>query len=290
LLAAEGPGKQMLIVDECHRAGAPTNALALRGDYAATLGLSATPIREFDSGFEDYVAPALGEVIYEYSYADALEDEVITPFRLRNVRVPLAPDEDEEVQRLSRAIGRRLGVTGGVPPSHDERLQRLLLARARVVNSARSRLPVAVRLALDHRGSRTIVFHETIAGANAIAAGIEAQGISVAVYHSGISESFRRESLRLYRRGRFDVLVTCRALDEGMNAPETTVGIIASGTASTRQRIQRLGRILRPAEGKSEAVIYTLYASDQEEERLLAEATDDSLCASVDWLQSGPVA
>jgi superfamily II DNA or RNA helicase len=84
--------------------------------------------------------------------------------------------------------------------------------------------------------------------------------------------------------------VTCRALDEGMNAPETTVGIIASGTASTRQRIQRLGRILRPAEGKSEAVIYTLYASDQEEERLLAEATDDSLCASVDWLQSGPVA
>src|SRR5690348_1503928 len=60
-----------LIVDECHRAGSEVNRLALRGQHAAALGLSATPVREYDEGFEEYVAPVLGPVIFEYDYQAA---------------------------------------------------------------------------------------------------------------------------------------------------------------------------------------------------------------------------
>src|SRR5262245_46647894 len=44
-----------LVVDECHRAATPLNSLALGGFYKATLGLSATPERQYDAGFEEYL-------------------------------------------------------------------------------------------------------------------------------------------------------------------------------------------------------------------------------------------
>jgi superfamily II DNA or RNA helicase len=103
------------------------------------------------------------------------------------------------------------------------------------------------------------------------------------VYHSRIGHVVRRENLRLFRRGVFDVLVCCRALDEGMNVPEASVAIVASSTASTRQRIQRLGRVLRPAPGKTSATIYTLYATSQERERLIREERSVTEYATVRW-------
>jgi superfamily II DNA or RNA helicase len=62
---------------------------------------------------------------------------------------------------------------------------------------------------------------------------------------------------------------------------------MASSTASHRQRIQRLGRILRPSKGKVEATVYTLYATDEERDRLLLEAQGLSEISSVTWLEGG---
>ena len=53
--------------------------------------------------------------------------------------------------------------------------------------------------------------------------------------------------------------MTCRALDEGLNVPDTSVGIIVASTKSVRQRIQRMGRILRTSEGKEVGSIVTLF-------------------------------
>ncbi len=89
--------------------------------------------------------------------------------------------------------------------------------------------------------------------------------------------------LTSYRRGELDVLVTCRALDEGFNVPETEIGIIAASTATRRQRIQRLGRVLRPAEGKSGALIYTLVATKPEVVRLHEEEAELEGVADVTW-------
>lgn len=47
-----------LIVDECHRAGSLVNSLALKAPHKATLGLSATPERSFDKGFEERLVPS----------------------------------------------------------------------------------------------------------------------------------------------------------------------------------------------------------------------------------------
>jgi superfamily II DNA or RNA helicase len=57
-------------------------------------------------------------------------------------------------------------------------------------------------------------------------------------------------------------------LDEGIDVPDANVGIIVSGTGSSREFIQRLGRILRPAEGKDKAILYELISKETGEVRV----------------------
>jgi superfamily II DNA or RNA helicase len=158
-----------------------------------------------------------------------------------------------------------------------------LQKRAGVSAQARMRIPVAVKIVEEHRGVRTIIFHERVSAAATLYKILKERNHSVTIYHSQIAPDWRRDNLRLFRQGMFDVLVSCRALDEGMNVPETAVAIIASSTASHRQRIQRLGRVLRPSRGKDKAVIYTLFATEQEKKRLNAEESRLEGVASVLW-------
>ena len=64
------------------------------------------------------------------------------------------------------------------------------------------------------------------------------------------------------------MLVACRAIDEGFDFPRAQVAVIASGTKSIRQRIQRIGRVLRSAPDKEDAIIYTIYLNGLEEAAL----------------------
>jgi superfamily II DNA or RNA helicase len=45
--------------------------------------------------------------------------------------------------------------------------------------------------------------------------------------------------------GRYPALVANRVLDEGVDLPDVKVAIVIGGSASPRQAVQRLGRILR---------------------------------------------
>jgi superfamily II DNA or RNA helicase len=274
-----------LIVDECHRAGSPENAKALQGTFSAALGLSATPQREYDRGFEEYVVPALGPVIYQYNYAQAYADGVVAPFSLMNVQVDLLPDEQHEYALLTKraAVLLRHVRAGKGDVGIEERLKRILQMRAAVSATAKMRVPVAAKLVEENRGSPTIVFHERVSSADALFDVLRQRNHSVCLYHSKVAPVLRRDNLRLFRRGVFDVLISCRALDEGMNVPETVVAVIASSTASQRQRIQRLGRVLRPARGKQRALIYSLYATRHEQKRLLREAAQLDGVADVMW-------
>ena len=278
-------GKTFLIVDECHRAGSPENAKALHGNFVAALGLSATPQREYDEGFEDHVVPALGPVIFEYDYVQAHEDGVVASFDLVNVQVELLEHEKEKYDKLTKRAAvllRKLRGTQAEPGS-EEKLKRVLQMRAAISATAMMRLPVAAKIVDDNRGARTLVFHERVASAKTLFDILQRRKHSVCLYHSKIAPEVRRDNLRLFRRGVFDVLISCRALDEGMNVPETTVAVIASSTASQRQRIQRLGRVLRPAKGKKKAFIYTVYATEQEHQRLFREAARLEGVADVMW-------
>lgn len=279
-LHAEGRArKSFLIVDECHKAASPKFRAVLEIEKSASLGLSATPDRPYDDGLNDVLVPALGAVIYQYSYRDALRDGVIVPFLLRNIVFELEEDDQAEYDRLTSAIARSIQSRG----LEDERTVALLLRRARVLNLSLNRIRLALRIVASHRGKRTIVFHEDIEACEVILEVLRQAGVRCGIYHSRMKLRDRAETLSRYRQGVIDVLVTCRALDEGFNVPETQIGIIAASTATRRQRIQRLGRVLRPVAGKEQAIVYSLVATNPEIQRLRDEEREMDGIAEVSW-------
>lgn len=269
----------MLVVDECHKAASPKFRTVLSIPKIASLGLSATPERPYDEGLDEVLVPALGSIFFEYTYADALEDQVIVPFTLRNIVFELEEDRQEEYDKLTRAIARAIAKEG----VDAERSVALMLRRARLLSLSLNRVRLALRLVAAHRDQRVLVFHEDIAACDLIYHVLADNQVAAGVYHSRMTVRARAEVLGSYRRGEIEVLVTCRALDEGFNVPETEVGIIAASTATRRQRIQRLGRVLRPSPGKDGAVIYSLVATGPEIARLQVEEEELEGVAEVVW-------
>ena len=141
LVSSEVP--VMLIVDECHRVGSHANSLALSGDHIATLGLSATPERDYDEAFEEIIRPALGPIVFSYSLADAAADCVIAPYDMVNIRVPFLPDEERRYDALTKRIA--LASRKNDTPDDSDNLKVLLMRRARISARASFRVPVAVR-------------------------------------------------------------------------------------------------------------------------------------------------
>ena len=278
------PPPVFLIVDECHRSGSLENSKSLtKIDAVAHLGLSATPEREQDEGFTAHIEPALGPIIFRYGYDQALKDGVICGYELINIKVPMTEAERADYAKHTAKVGR---VAGSVNAGKIDvqQLKLALIARSRMATRVVSRLVTAALLAKQHKGERTIIFHEQIEGCDLLNRSLRKAGINSASYHSKLGDEIRKSNLHEFRRGTFNTLITCRALDEGMNAPETTVAIIASSTSSTRQRIQRLGRVLRPHGNKTKAIIYSLYCTESEELALKEEATNNPQ-AQVRWME-----
>ena len=71
--------------------------------------------------------------------------------------------------------------------------------------------------------------------------------------------------LERFHSGEYSVVVTSQVLNEGVDVPAASVGIVLSGSGSTRENVQRLGRILRKYAGK-QAVLYELVARGTAEE------------------------
>lgn len=81
------------------------------------------------------------------------------------------------------------------------------------------------------------------------------------------SQREREEILERFRSGQYIRVVTSRILEEGVDVPDASIAIILSGTGSSREFIQRLGRILRKREGKH-AKLYELVSMGTVETRL----------------------
>ena len=278
-------GRWFLIVDECHRSASEANRKVLHGNYVATLGLSATPRRQYDDLFERVVSKILGPIIFRYEYEDALRDGIISDFELWNICV--TPDELEQKQldADNRAIYMERRRLNDVGVETSLRLRNLLMRRSRHSQQVNSRVLATIAFVERFRGSRGLIFHESIQSANLIASELARRQHRVRAYHSKLGAATRYLNLLLYVRGQIDILVACRALDEGLDVPRTEFGIICASTASIRQRIQRLGRVLRPHREKKLANVITMYVLPTEREALRLESQRLQGLAMVRWFE-----
>lgn len=156
----------------------------------------------------------------------------------------------------------------------------LSFKRKETVCLAEARNKCAVRLIeLLGVGRKIIVFGERISQAEELYKTLQQYFPGkIGRYHSKMGEQANKNTIERFRVGEIRVLIACKSMDEGINISDISVGIVLSGTAGQRQRMQRLGRIVRRADGKDYASLYYLHAAETSEEQcFLPSITENSV-------------
>ncbi len=252
-----------LLVDEVHHL-ASTQFLHIAKMFASPYRLGLTATYERVDMLHEALGDTMGGKIFEMGYEE-LRD-YIADYEIVRIPVDLTPEEEEEYEKnheLFLKYLRKQHIRLAGPWDFEKFIMRswnmegreALLAwrRAReIAFNARVKVD-AVRYVLSrHRGEKALIFSEDTDTAYLISREFLVPAMT---YLTPGPE--RKLYLDMFRTGRISALATSRVLDEGVDVPDASVGIVLSGSGSTRQFRQRLGRILRQGEGKK-AVMYEI--------------------------------
>ena len=87
---------------------------------------------------------------------------------------------------------------------------------------------------------------------------LESEGISPLRYDSRMSTKERERNLESFSNGTGDFLVAIKCLDEGVDIPTCDSAILMANSRSTREFIQRRGRLLRKDPSKERSQIFDI--------------------------------
>lgn len=271
----------LLIVDEAHHFGQGRQDEILEMSIAPRrLGLTATPLRPGPAAAR--LAMLLGPVVFERSVGQ-LTGPYLAPLERITWRLALDGEERHEYQALRAVylqewnafLGSHLDASSPTPfhvswqdflrhASQSDEGRRGVAAwrRARRLLAFPRRKREALGLLLArHRQQRTLVFVADNETAYAVA-----REHLVMPLTCDIGAKERQEVLERFRTGQLRALVSAQVLNEGLDVPDAEVGIVVAGRMGEREHVQRVGRLLRPGEGKH-AIVYELVIGQSSEVR-----------------------
>jgi len=249
-----------LVADEVHRVGSPNHQQILSLDTGPRLGLSATPRRAGDpEGTERILDYFNGIVPPPFLLRDAIESGALTPYFYHVHTVTLTDTEQGRWDEITKRIRRLSALNASAKerdPSSEYQIKKLLIERARLLKQAEGKASRAAAILAENyrRGDRWIVYCDDLAQLNAVQRELARLGLESTEYHSAMAGDKER-TIRLFEVNG-GIVVSIRCLDEGVDIPSVTHALILASSKNPREYIQRRGRVLRRAEGKSVAHIH----------------------------------
>jgi superfamily II DNA or RNA helicase len=264
-LRAEQLGNKFmfLIFDEVHHLPAPSYS-QIAEMYIAPyrMGLTATLERE-DEGHK-ILPHLLGDTIYKLD-VDSLAGEHLSPYTHEKILVDLTPQEKlvyNQEYSIFRNYLRRKNIQLRSPKDfrrfimrtgNDPQARKALLARNRalkIVFNSEAKINKLREILTLNREEKILIFTRY----NQLVYKISRQFLIPAITYRTPKQE-RKEILRKFKNGEYNAVVTSQVLDEGVDVPDASIGFILSGSGSSREYIQRLGRILRKSKGKHAKLI-----------------------------------
>jgi superfamily II DNA or RNA helicase len=274
---------KLLIFDEIHHLPAPSwHEIALICAAPYRLGLTATyPERmnsegeRMNSSSSFILQPSalleelVGPVLYE-KRIDDLAGEQLAEYRTVRLRVDLTPAERntydtafaaytgyvrEARLRESHGHGWWYELTRRSARDHQARQAKVAeLKLKEIVHQAQGKLEMLDQLLREHRDQQMLIF----TAHNRFAYQIARRHLIPAITHQTMAAE-RKAILDNFRAGTYRAIVTSKVLNEGVDVPEAKIAVVLGGSASAREYIQRLGRVLRK-KGNTQAVLYEVIA------------------------------
>lgn len=121
-----------------------------------------------------------------------------------------------------------------------------------------------------------LLFVDETAHADNIKARLERDGLRVDFVHGGHSLDWRQNAIRALVETRLDVLICTVIFQEGIDVPELESVVVAGGKASIVGALQRIGRGMRTAKGKTGFQVWDVHDRGQ---KWLSEHANERLKA-----------
>lgn len=290
----------LLIADECHHYESGQNRLIFeflpylnkeQNSRFFSMGLSAT----LPSGQgRYYLESMLGRMIYSYGMTEAAAQHTVSKYDIYHIELNLSADERIEYEELTdrmlivyrkllavhpflndMGLKERFEMLRQIAGDKNREVAKQALLYMQLVYRRRKLVCLASERSVCARelverlspDERIIIFGERIHQAEELYRMLSRRYPGkTGRYHSQMGLQANKNVIERFRAGDVRILIACKSLDEGLDIPEVSVGIILSGTSVKRQRTQRIGRIIRKRKGKDRASLYYFHIAGTTED------------------------
>lgn len=253
--------KKLLIGDEVHNLGSSGFVTSAPEFYDFRLGLSATPIRQFDEEGTDFLLEYFGGIMFEYGLKEAI-NACLVPYDYFIHPVLLSESEMDKWSEITQQINSNSWrIEEGKP---DKVLNSLYRKRRRILESAENKIHSLRKLLEEDREhlTHTLIYCTDKNPEQMIEVNSTLNDLNIPFRKITDEESsdprLTKDIITSFKDGDIEVLTAKRVLDEGVNIPQISKAFILASTTVERQWIQRRGRLLRKSSetGKTKSVIH----------------------------------
>ncbi len=223
------PPPDLIVIDECHHvsSGGTWHKILSHFASARRLGVTATPVRQDGKGLGEH---------FDRLICGPTTAELIDMGYLARPRIFAPPTID----------------TAGLHVKMGDYVQAEAEARADTPTVTGDAI-ATYRKHAD--GKPAIVFATSVAHAEHVATAFRAAGYKALSLNGGTGRDVRRMAVEDYRRGAIQIMTSCDIFSEGFDLPGIHAAIMLRPTSSLGLFLQQIGRALRTAPGKTEALI-----------------------------------
>lgn len=252
----------LLIADEVHNLGSDGFIESPPKFFQYKIGLSATPIRQYDADGTEFLFQYFGKVVYEFALDKAIGN-CLVPYNYYTHPLYLTMDESELFTEITEKI-KKLSYAATMHKSSDEfkLWSNYCIQRRRIIETAENKI---LKLKGCLHKEQADFSYTLIFCSDKDPEQLEQVNDLLNHYHINYHQITGEETTDIkllnqlvedYNSGILQVLTSKRVLDEGFNVPQTRTAYILASNTTEKQWIQRLGRVLRKSPGKDYAEIH----------------------------------
>ena len=276
----------MIILDEMHMVSETAKKFSRIFDVLQTnpdiliLGLTAT-IDEDDLRYSKIMN--LIPPIKKYMIKDAVNDGRLSEPKIIFKPVQMNLEERRIYEETTTAIKEislkikssnplvisRLLKTGGPRARLAKLWFESVYKRKKLLTETKSKLNEAVNIVKNHPTEKIMIFSETIESIDKISETLKKNNIPSQVIHNKVKTKERQEILNVWGQN-FFILLSVHTLEIGFDIPSVGIAIIVSNTKNINQLIQRIGRVIRKTNEKTQSLIYVVYVDNTKDKDILA--------------------
>ena len=265
---------KFIIFDEVHHLPAPGyRSIAEQFIAPYRLGLTATIEREDE--LQELIPYLTGGVVFHLGPQELSAQKHLAEHTIDRIQVNLTPEEQKEyelnnskfltnLRQLGFRVPSRYNLRRLIMMSNRNKIAReAILARNKaneIALNSKAKIDELQKILQQNKKTKTIIFTQN----NKMVYELSNRFLIPFITYKTIKDE-RRDIIEGFKSGRYNVVVTSRVLDEGVDVPDAELGIIVSGTGSGRELIQRLGRLLRPKQDGRKARLIELVSKHTRE-------------------------